>query len=291
MAERPCYACRRMLTLDVAKRTRSRAGSARIAPSIELRETPPGDRHHVPSADHLVSMLEGAPVRISCTARVPRCVRDRGELNVLPAGIEDRWIEDDPSRSVDLRIPASLVRTAAEEMGLDPDRASILPHCHLRDVRLEHIVSALAAEQRTEMPNGLLYRESLGLALAVHLLAHYPAPAAAPAAPRRLSEKQLAQVTDYIEAHLDEDVSLVRLAQVSGVSASHLRTLFKRATGVAVHQYVIQRRVEKARALLLRGELPASQVALEAGFSHQSHMARWMRRVLGVTPAAIARNR
>jgi AraC family transcriptional regulator len=46
----------------------------------------------------------------------------------------------------------------------------------------------------------------------------------------------------------------------------------------------------RAQALLLRGELPASQVALEAGFAHQSHMARWTRRVLGVTPAAVVRS-
>jgi AraC family transcriptional regulator len=266
---------------------RRRLPGSRIAPRIELRQTLPGDRHHVPSADHLVSMLEGPPVRISCAARLPRCVRDRGELNVMPAGLEDRWVEDDASSVVDLRIPAPLVRAAAEEMALDPDRASILPHCHLRDVRIEHIARALAAEQRASAPNGLLYRESLGLALTAHLLAHYPAPPP----PRRLSAKQLAKVTDYIEAHLDEDVSLVRLAQVSGVSASHLRTLFKQAAGVPVHQYVIQRRVERARVLILRGELPASQVALEAGFSHQSHMARCMRRVLGVTPAALSGSR
>ncbi|KYF72421.1 hypothetical protein BE15_48030 [Sorangium cellulosum] len=55
-----------------------------------------------------------------------------------------------------------------------------------------------------------------------------------------------------------------------------------------MHEYVVQRRVERARALLLRGDLPASQVAIEAGFAHQSHMARCMRRVLGVTPTALA---
>jgi AraC family transcriptional regulator len=52
---------------------------------------------------------------------------------------------------------------------------------------------------------------------------------------------------------------------------------------------VVQRRVERARELLLRGELPISQVALEVGFAHQSHLARWMRRILGVTPTAIVR--
>jgi len=106
-----------------------------------------------------------------------------------------------------------------------------------------------------------------------------------------LSCSQLARVTEYIEAYLDDDVTLLRLARVAGVSASHLRALFKQSVGVPVHMYVVQRRVERARTLLLRGELPASQIALEAGFSHQTHMARCMRRVLGVTPASFVRSR
>jgi AraC family transcriptional regulator len=260
----------------------------RIGIQVELRRTlAPGRRRHVPTSDHHISLHSGAPVRISCTPTGVRCVRSRGEINVLPAGIAEDWFEDDTSDTVELRLPASLVRLAAEEMGLDPDRAGIVPQCHARDLQIEHITWALAAEHRGSSANGLIYRESLGMALAVHLLARYPAPIA----PRALSKAELARVTEYIEAHLGEDVSLLRLARVSGVSASHLRALFKRTLGVPVHEYVIQRRVERARALLLRGSLPASQIALDAGFSHQSHMARCMRRVLGVTPAAIVRMR
>jgi AraC family transcriptional regulator len=74
---------------------------------------------------------------------------------------------------------------------------------------------------------------------------------------------------------------------MSRLSTAHLKTLFRRSMGLPVHAYVIQRRVERAKLLLLRGELPASQVALEAGFAHQSHMARHMRRLLGVTPAVL----
>lgn len=206
---------------------------------------------------------------------------------MLPAGLTEDWFEDDVSDTVELRLPASLVRLAAQEMGLDPDRVGIVPQCHARDMQIEHITWALAAEHGGSSRNGLIYRESLGMALAVHLLRRYPAPIA----PRALSKPELARVTEYIEAHLDQDVSLLRLARVSGVSASHLRALFKRSFGVPVHEYIIQRRVARARALLLRGDLPASQVALDAGFSHQSHMARCMRRVLGVTPASIVRSR
>jgi AraC family transcriptional regulator len=259
----------------------------RLCLGVHVRKTLAGAYHHAAIEDHHVSVHAGPPVRISCRPTGLRCVRSRGEINVLPAGVVEAWFEDDASDMIDLRVPAALVRLAAEEMGLDPDRAGVAARCHMRDEQIEHIAWALAAEQRAGSPNGLIYGESLGLALAVHLLARYPAPAA----PRGLSPSQLVRVTEYIEAHLGEDVSLLRLARVSGVSASHLRTLFKRSIGVPVHEYVIQRRVERARSLLLRGDLPASQVALDAGFSHQSHMARCMRRVLGVTPRGLAGER
>jgi AraC family transcriptional regulator len=54
---------------------------------------------------------------------------------------------------------------------------------------------------------------------------------------------------------------------------------------VPLHQYVIRRRVERARLLLAQGDLPISQVAFAAGFTHQSHMARHVRRLLGVAPS------
>ena len=72
---------------------------------------------------------------------------------------------------------------------------------------------------------------------------------------------------------------------------SHLKTLFGNTFGLPVHRYVVRCRVERARMLLLSGDLPMSQVALAAGFADQSHMANCMRRVLGLTPGAIARQR
>jgi AraC family transcriptional regulator len=259
---------------------------ARFDLRIDIRKTPVGVHHSEPMSDHLVSLHTGPPVRVSYRPARFRGVRSRGQINVCPAGVTKAWFEDDASEMVDVRVPASLVSLAAEEMGLDPERAGIAARYHVRDVQIEHIAWALAAEHRESWPNGLIYRESLGMALAVHLLARYPARGT----PRVFTRSELARVTEYIEAHLADDVSLVRLARVSGISASHLRVLFKRSIGVPVHEYVIQRRVERARVLLLRGDLPASQIALDAGFSHQSHMARCMRRVLGVTPALIAKS-
>ncbi len=204
----------------------------------------------------------------------------------MPAGSSDTWFDDDPGHAVELRLPARLLHRAAEDMGLDPSRAEIAPRYHFQDAKIEHIAWALAAESHADFAHGSLYRESLGMALAVHLLGHFRA---LPSTKRALTEPQLRRVKEHIEAHLDQELSLERLAGVAGASVSHFKMLFKRATGVPVHEYVVRRRVERAKTLLLRGELPASQIALEAGFSHQSHMARCMRRVLGVTPRALLR--
>lgn len=231
-------------------------------------------------------MHAGAPVRGACGHH--RFHYTRGDVDLLPAGFADVWHEEDEGSSLMVELSPWLLRRAAEDMGLDPDRTGLELRHQFRDPQIEHIVWAVDAHHRAGQPSGVLYEESLGLALAVHLLGRFTAQ---DRSPRGLSKPQLRRITDFIEENLQEKLSLEQVASVASVSASHLKTLFKRSTGLPVHEYVLQRRVERARALLQRGDLPASQVALEAGFSHQSHMARTMRRILGVTPGAIARPR
>ena len=68
------------------------------------------------------------------------------------------------------------------------------------------------------------------------------------------------------------------------MSPSRLKALFRQAMGASVYQYVIARRVERARQLLQEGESSPSNVAFSVGFANQSHLARWTRRLLGATP-------
>lgn len=251
---------------------------------VEHRSTTAGVFRHAATTDHVVNMLIGDPVRVTCRPRRLRSIRSRLDINVMPAGYEDQWYEDDDADLLELRVPSSLVRLAAEELGLDPDRAGIAERCHVQDAQIQHLASALGADARAGSPGGLVYRETLGLALAIHLVAKHPAK---PATRRGLPPAKLARAKAYIEAHLNGDVSLHALARVAGISASHFAALFKESVGTPVHAYVIRRRVDRARVLLRTGDLSAAQVALEAGFAHQSHMARCMRRVLGVTPTGL----
>ncbi len=256
----------------------------RIALRVDLRKTMPGVLALEPLTDHRLKIHAGAPVRGACQHH--RFFYTRGDVDILPAGLSDVWREEDPGTSLFLQFSPALLQRAAEGMGVDPARTGLEPRYQLRDSQIEHMGWALDAERRAGYPGGRLFRESMGMALAVHLLGGYATIARLRGG---LSRPQLRRVTAYIEEHLDQDLSLARLAEVAEISASHLKTLFKNSTGLPVHQYVVQRRVERARMLLSRGELPASQVALEAGFAHQSHMARWMRRVLGVTPTSVVR--
>jgi AraC family transcriptional regulator len=272
---------------DETMETRVKSEMSALALRVGLDVTAAGVVELGPVAEHRIKVHASGPVRGECE-QAP-FVYERGAVDILPAGNSDRWLQHEPATSVMLQLPPSLLSRTAEELGLDPARVALEPRNHLRDARIEHIAWALEAEHADEHASGLLYAESLGTALAVHLLGHYRQPRVT--TQRGLSRGQLRRVAEYIEANLDRTLSLERLATVAGLGMTHFKVLFRRSTGLPVHAYVVRQRVARARSLLAAGHLPISQVALEAGFAHQSHMARCMRRVLGVTPSALARGR
>jgi AraC family transcriptional regulator len=85
-------------------------------------------------------------------------------------------------------------------------------------------------------------------------------------------------VVEYIESHLDRSLSLADLAGVTGYSVSHFKAMFRRATGMPAHRFVMQRRAARARDYLQQGRLGRTEIALATGFAHASHMARYLRR-------------
>jgi len=250
-----------------------------------------GECEHLAAPDHRVMIHASPPARAVCHGM--SFIYTRGDTDFLPAGVSVHGGYNAPSSVLSVSIAPSLFAIAARDSGLDPAGSELMLRHQFRDPQLEHIVWALDAEHKAGHPHGRLYLDSLGLALAVHLL-RAPNVAAVPNTPKRkiapgLSSAQLTLITDYIESYLDRDLSLFKLASVIGVSTTRLKRSFRAVTGMSVHEYVIYQRVKRAEGLLRSGDLPASQVALDAGFSHQSHMARCMRRVLGVTPRELTR--
>jgi AraC family transcriptional regulator len=237
---------------------------------------------------HNVSMQIGRPLLVTsrCDGKTLRRLQVPGDVKIVPPGVPRVWETESATIKLSMYLGPTLMLSAAEAMGVNPDRIAIAPQLHVRDPRIEHIGWAVKAELETPEPLGRLYGESLGLALAAHLLRAY-APVCAPRKEARLSRRRLSRVLDYAHTNLANDLSLDELAKIAGVSPSHLKTLFKQTVGIPVHQYVIRRRVEYAAELLQRGDAPLADVALQAGFANQSHMARCMKRLIGVTPTVV----
>ena len=93
------------------------------------------------------------------------------------------------------------------------------------------------------------------------------------------------RISEYIDSHLGESISLEAMAEMAGLSLNHFARAFRQSTGLAPHAYLVQRRIEQAERLLSRTDLPLSQIALAVGFADHSHFARHFRRLTGATPS------
>lgn len=259
--------------------------------SAELYGFTPGSVAVPPVASYLVSVHIGDPVPASC--RADGEARDRlqreGDIDVLPPGIPGYWEDEIPARTLAVRMPAAFVARAARRLGRVPRRLRIAPRFQLRDPALAHCGLALASEVEAGRPGGAPFAVALAEALALRLVCacaeETPADRGAVAA---LSPARMAQLVSYVDGRLDEALTVRRLAAVAALSESHFKPAFRNAFGEPAHQWLMRRRVERATDMIREG-LPLAEVAAATGFSHQSHMARWTRRILGRAPAEIAR--
>lgn len=135
--------------------------------------------------------------------------------------------------------------------------------------------------------NNLLYIESLLNCLSTHLLHRYTA-STKPSTNRNsegLSSQQFGTLVDYIHQNLDQNLSLAELAILTRLSPSYLARLFRQTTGVTLHRYVMQCRIDRAKYLLKHSCQSLSEISLEVGFANQQHFTRQFRQFTGTTPA------
>jgi AraC family transcriptional regulator len=196
-----------------------------------------------------------------------------------------RWDRD--TNILSLSLEHELLTRNAVEL-LDTDEYEMLPHLITQDALIYQIGLGLKTQLQTNGSDSCLYAESAATFLAVHLLQKYTT--------RKSSIQEytgsfplqkLKQVIDYIHDHLAEEISLNAIANYLGMSRYYFCRLFKQSTGITLHQYVIQQRVERAKQLLLQGEMSIADIALACGFSHQSHLNRHFKRLTGVTPKTL----
>jgi AraC family transcriptional regulator len=257
---------------------------------VSLLTDPPGKVEVPGLADARVSIHVGTPVQVACrrAGQYHTGTSVHGDIHIIPAETPSVWEVKGKDTFLTLSVAPTLLARAAEQVGLDPKRIELRNRFQVRDTQLENIGWALKEELECGNPCGAIYLDSLALTVALRLLCCHSSTAVEMRRPnKRLSDRRLRQVFDYIEDNLAANISLDDLAAVIGMSASHFKVLFREATALSPHQYLIRRRLERARHLLGNDQLSIGQVALETGFAHQSHLARHMHRVLGVSPKAL----
>lgn len=210
----------------------------------------------------------------------------KGTLCFVPAGASKFGYWESTDEGVALFAhPCLIQKIALETEYLNPEKIEFLPTPMARDPQLATIGMLFQHELTMNSYGSSLYLESLANVLGIHLLRNYCA-----FQPKKLtdtrgfSKSKLRQAIAYIHDHLEQDISLDAIATYLGMSQYHFCRWFKQSMGVPPYQYVIQQRIERAKALLENRELNLVDVALECGFNSQSHLIRHFKKQMGITP-------
>jgi AraC family transcriptional regulator len=168
--------------------------------------------------------------------------------------------------------------------GVDGEIAEVLAALEGRQSapRTPGVTSAIAAlAPRPDAPALRVDIAAAGLLLAI-------AEAVRPRAARVPTplRAQVLVARDYLDEHFAEDVDLATLARVASVSPFHLARAFRAEVGIPPHAYLVERRLDRAAALLGSGDGTVTQVAMAVGFRSPAHFAKRFRRRFGTSPSA-----
>jgi AraC family transcriptional regulator len=273
-------------------------------PQIVVAARPPGEsgvsiarvrfdrvaRISAASRQHLIFLQTSQRVPIECRmdGRVSRHQADTGSLAICPAEIEASAETAETEKSIGLLLiavdPGQLALAAAEDTSVD---ARLDIRLSGRDPKLLAIAQQLAAESGSGYPNGSLYwSETTNRLLGRLVQCHSSIPGMAVRG--RLGHHALRRIRDYILANLAQPIEVDDLATLAGRSAFHFSRVFSRSVGLTPHRYVIHLRLQAALALIRERRLSLAEIAADTGFSDQSHMSRWIRRVHGIAPSALS---
>lgn len=248
----------------------------------------PGEIPEVFPKQHGLAIFTEVSSPIQAERMLDGCWRQEqvvgGDIVVSPANVghAGRW--DTAGGTVLIGLEPIVFTRVIDEL-IDINNIELIPHFAKSDPLIYQIGLALKTVLENPGAANRLYAETMTNALIVHLLQYYCTQK--PIVPNYsggLPKHKLQRVIDYINSHLEQDLSLGELAGLVQMSSHYFCQLFKQSTGITPHQYVIRCRVERAKELLLKGKLTVSEIAATVGFADQSHLHRYIKRLLGVTP-------
>lgn len=249
--------------------------------SVAAQETP---IWHIPAV--FLHLQTGAPARHDwrSAGKLHRTVAGTRSIHLLPPGPDRSLAQRDHTEGVVLSIaPAFLQKALADS--LPGGRLELVEKFAFEDGQIERLVAALHIETEAGAPTGRLFGQTLASALVVYLAQRYStSPPKFSAHRGGMPSARLKRVLDYIGAKLDEDLSLLVLANVVGMNLYYFARLFKQSTGLSPHRYVLEQRVAHAKQLLHTPEMTVLEAGVRTGFGDQGNFTKVFRRFVGVTP-------
>lgn len=252
------------------------------------------ERHHhgtvaIPEHDHATFCLHLQTSRTAAmdwhsSGKTGHVRSGAGNLIFLVPGTRDSLLWHGHSQRIVASIDPSLLRDAAEQIGLR-SLCDFETCWSFEDKQLAHLLTEMDREMASSWAMGSLYGELLSMSLSIALIKKYGRVSSV-SVPLRggLSRPRLKQVRDYIDENLHRDLRLKDIAALAGLSLFHFARSFRESSGVTLHQYIVQRRVDRAKLLLLKPEWTIEQVASASGFSGGSQFSRIFRQTTGATP-------
>lgn len=222
--------------------------------------------------------------RVTSTGTLQTIRGGAGSLCFTPYGqtIEASW--EKPLDNMGILLDPGFVRQTAIENHFSSS-FEFVETSRTDDPLIQHIGFALLEETSSETPAGNLYADSLIQSLTLHLLRNYTSADSLPSAPNGgLSGYKLRRVQEFINDNLDSELGLAELAGIAGLSQYHFARSFRKSAGITPQQYVMQQRIERAKILLARPEIPIVEVSLRSGFKNQSHFSALFRKFTNLTP-------
>lgn len=211
------------------------------------------------------------------------------QFHLIPALDQSEWQRRGRSEMLAMHLRQGLIDDTARRMwSATAQQVELDIPLGTTDPLLEHLALAIFEILREEPdPSSALYVEELVHAMVVRLVRAYTTNGrSARTRPDRDEPDrcEMWRLRDVIEDRIAEDLSLEALAAEVGVSPRTLSRACLKQWGTTVHQYVLSRRIERAKTLLMSTNLAITSIAFDTGFSSQSHLAMAFRRVTGLTP-------
>lgn len=208
-----------------------------------------------------------------------------GALSVVDMEREPTAFFGSALDAIQFYLPRSSLAAIAEQTDTRPIHDLVIPNGTVDNVTYQLGLLLVPAFAHPESVNQL-FLSGLMLAFYGHLAHTYGQVLARERGDVGMAAWQLSRAKEVIAENLSGRISMTHVAYECGMSPSHFSRAFKRAIGMPPHRWLLQRRVQVAKVLLLQVHMSVADVAVASGFSDQSHLVRVFRRAEGVSPQA-----